>query len=105
MTATFRQYLKPTTGSAGGSRSRTGLAGRPPDLPADRDHEAAWPADNRICLVGRRELLLDDLAEGPEGLAPVADRVLLGRRQLGVGAPLAVGDEDRVVAEPTGAPG
>src|SRR5690606_4510785 len=42
--------------------------------------------------------------QGAERLAPVADRVLLLRRQLRVGPGLPLPDEDRVVTEPAGAP-
>src|SRR5690606_32551572 len=65
------------------------LAGSPRHLTTPTDHSLAESAEE-----GR-----DVRGEGPEGLPAVRDRVLLLRGELGGGVLLALGQEQRVVAE------
>src|SRR6266508_4094900 len=80
-----------------------------PERPLDSAGLAAVRTAVRQVLTGHEpgagrlgapvELLRDHLGQRPERLAPVADRVLLLRRELGVGMRLPASLEDRVVAE------
>ena len=98
-----------------GDRGRTGTlaadvrrpAGSHPTARSRSSTRRTSPGSGCRCgqTVGRLlgQEVAQDRDQRPEGLAAVADRVLLGVGELGGRPRLAVGHEDRVVAEPVGA--